>query len=155
MTYCREGIIVFIYYFLFSLGVLFVIGSVIFFIRMYRKREIKFWSTIKMLIGFLMGLLILWMTVPSLKYVITKDFDVVNGKCTIEISSSGRSSDSTFNMLHTDEQFSFNEIPELDAYGKSIPYYCEVTVTKDRMWAMDYKIYDLKTGKLMDSHTDE
>ncbi|MCZ8535041.1 hypothetical protein [Psychrobacillus psychrodurans] len=100
-----------------------------------------------------MGLLILWMTVPSLKYVITKDFDVVNGKCTIEISSSGRSSNSIFNMLQTDEQFNFNEIPELDAYGKSIPYYCEVTVTKDRMWAIDYKIYDLKTGKFMDSHT--
>ena len=155
MTYCRERIIVFIYYFLFSLGVLFVIGSAIFFIRMYRKREIKFWSTIKMLSGFLMGLLILWMTVPSLKYVITKDFDVVNGKCTIEISSSGRSSNSIFNMLQTDEQFSFNEIPELDAYGKSIPYYCEVTVTKDRMWTMDYKIYDLKTRKLSDSHTGE
>ena len=155
MTYCREGIIVFIYYFLFSLGVLFVIGSAIFFIRMYRKREIKFWSTIKMLSGFLMGLLILWMTVPSLKYVIMKDFDVVNGKCTIEISSSGRSSNSIFNMLQTDEQFSFNEIPELDAYGKSIPYYCEVTVTKDHMWAMDYKIYDLKTRKLIDSHTGE
>lgn len=153
MTYCREGVIVFYYYFLFSLGVLIVIGSAIFFIRMYRKREIKFWPTIKMLSGFLIGLLLLWMTVPSLKYVITKDFDVVNGKCTIEISSSGRSSD--FNMLHTDEQFNFNEIPELDAYGKSIPYYCEVTVTKDHMWTMDYKIYDLKTGKLIDSHTGE
>ena len=79
MTYCREGIIVFIYYFLFSLGVLFVIGSAIFFIRMYRKREIKFWSTIKILSGFLMGLLILWMTVPSLKVVLTKDFDIVRG----------------------------------------------------------------------------
>lgn len=82
-----------------------------------------------------------------------KNFDVVNGQCTIEISSSGRSSN--FNMLHTDEQFNFNEIPELDAYGKSIPYYCEVTVTKDRMWTMDYKIYDLKTRKLIDSHTSE
>lgn len=141
--------------FLFSLGALLVIGSAIFFILMYRMREIKFWPTIKMLSGFLMGLLILWMTVPSLKYVITKEFDVVNGKCTIEISTSGRSADSTFNMINTDEQFTFNEIPELDAYGKSIPYYCEVTVTKDRMWAMDYKVYDLKTGKFMDSHTDE
>ncbi|MFJ5770159.1 hypothetical protein [Psychrobacillus sp. NPDC093180] len=108
-----------------------------------------------MLSGFLIGLLILWMTVPSLKYVITKDFDVVNGKCTIEISSSGRSSDSTFNMIDTDDQFSFREIPELDAYGKSIPYYCEITVTKDHMWEMDYKIYDLKTRKLMDSRKGE
>ncbi|MGF9977987.1 hypothetical protein [Viridibacillus arvi] len=88
--------------------------------------------------------------------LITKDFDVVDGKCTIEISSSGRSSDSTFNMLNTDEQFSFfNEIPELDAYGRSIPYFCEITVTKDHMWEMDYKIYDLMTGKLMDSHKGE
>ncbi|MGE7935201.1 hypothetical protein [Viridibacillus arvi] len=109
-----------------------------------------------MLGGFLIGLLLLWMTIPSLKSVIKKDFDVVVGKCTIEISSSSRSSDSTFNMLNTDEQFSFfNEIPELDAYGKSIPYFCEITVTKDHMWEMDYKIYDLKTGKLMDSHTGE
>ncbi|CAH0319224.1 hypothetical protein [Peribacillus butanolivorans] len=122
---------------------------------MYIEREIEFWQTIKMLGGFLVGLLLLWMTIPSLKDVITKDFDVVNGKCTIEISSSGRSSDSTFNMFNTDEQFSFMEIPDLDAYGKSIPYYCEITVTKDRMWEMDYKIYDLKTGKLMDSHTGE
>ncbi|MEK4244527.1 hypothetical protein MKZ20_04180 [Psychrobacillus sp. FSL K6-2684] len=111
--------------------------------------------TIKTLGAFLMGLLLLWVTIPSLKYVITKDFDVVNSKCTIEISSSGRSSDSTFNMIDTDDQFSFSEIPELDAYGKSIPYYCEITVTKDHMWEMDYKIYDLKTRKLMDSRTDE
>lgn len=149
----RERAIVFYYYSLFILGVLIVIGSVIFLIRMDRKRESKFGQIIKILSGFLIGLLLLWMTVPSLKYVIMKNFDVVNGQCTIEISSSGRSSN--FNMLHTDEQFNFNEIPELDAYGKSIPYYCEVTVTKDRMWTMDYKIYDLKTRKLIDSHTSE
>lgn len=131
---------------------LIVIGSAISFIRMYRKREMKFWATLKMLSGFLIGLLLLWMTVPSLKYVITKDFDVVNGKCTIEISSSGRSTNSIFNMLQTDEQFTFNEIPELDAYGKSIPYDCEVTVTKNHMWAMNYKIFDLKTGELIDSN---
>ncbi|WP_339263079.1 hypothetical protein MKY07_15850 [Solibacillus sp. FSL W7-1472] len=115
----------------------------------------EFLSIIKTLGALLMGLLCLWITTPSLKSVITKDFDVVNGKCTIEISSSGRSSDSTFNMIDTDEQFSFMEIPELDAYGKSIPYYCEITVTKDHMWEMDYKIYNLKTRQLMDSHTGE
>ena len=120
---------------------------------MYVNREVAFLPTIKTLGAFLMGLLLLWLTIPSLKYVITKDFDVINGKCTIEISSSGRSSDSTFNMIDTDDQFSFSEIPELDAYGKSIPYYCEITVTKDHMWEIDYKIYDLKTRKLMDSHT--
>lgn len=40
-------------------------------------------------------------------------------------------------------------IPELDAYGKSIPYYCEVTVTKDHMVEISYKIYDEKTRKLI------
>lgn len=140
---------------MFGLGVLFVIGTFISIMLMYVNREVEFLPTIKTLGAFLMGLLLLWVTIPSLKYVITKDFDVVNGKCTIEISSSGRSSDSTFNMIDTDDQFSFSEIPELDAYGKSIPYYCEITVTKDHMWEMDYKIYDLKTRKLMDSRTDE
>ncbi|MGE7768877.1 hypothetical protein [Peribacillus sp. NPDC096540] len=100
-----------------------------------------------------MGLLLLWITIPSLKEVITKDFDVVNGKCTIEISSSGRSSDSTFNIIDTNDQYIFDEVPELDAYGKSIPYYCEITVTKDHMWEMDYKIYDLKTRKLIYSRS--
>lgn len=122
---------------------------------MYVNREMKFLLTIKTLGAFLMGLLLLWVTIPSLKYVIMKDFDVVTGTCTIEISSSGRSSDSTFNMIDTDDQFSFSEIPELDAYGKSIPYYCEITVTQDQMWEIDYKIYDLKTRKLMDSRTGE
>ena len=134
---------------------LFVLGALIFLMLMYGDGELEFLSIIKTLGALLMGLLCLWITTPSLKSVITKDFDVVNGKCTIEIYSSGRSSDSTFNMIDTDEQFSFMEIPELDAYGKSIPYYCEITVTKDHMWEMDYKIYDLKTRQLMDSHTGE
>lgn len=128
------------------------VGGTIFFIALYKKREITCWSTIKMLLAFLIGLLLLWMTAPSLKYMVTKDFDLVTGQCTIEIISSGRSASSTFHMLSAEEQFSFDGIPELDAYCKAIPYYCEVTVTKDRMWMTDYKIYDLKTEKLIDSY---
>ncbi|MCT4476955.1 hypothetical protein N0U24_07220 [Peribacillus frigoritolerans] len=52
-------------------------------------------------------------------------------------------------MLDTGEMFTFNDIPALDAYGKSIPYYCEVTVTKDHMFEIGYKIYDAKTRKLI------
>ena len=121
----------------------------VFFIDMYIEREFEFWITIKILGAFLMGVCLLWITIPSLKSVLTKDFDVVSGKCTVEITSFGRSTHSTFNMLDTDEQFEFREIPDLDAYGTSIPYYCEVSVTKDHMWGMDYKIYDLKTRKLV------
>ncbi|MBT2724439.1 hypothetical protein [Bacillus sp. ISL-46] len=89
------------------------------------------------------------MTLPSLKYVVLKEYDVVSGKCVIEIDSSGRSSEADFNMLDTGEMFTFNDIPALDAYGKSIPYYCKVTVTKDHMFENGYKIYDAKTRKLI------
>ena len=74
---------------------------------------------------------------------------VVKGDCVIEISSSGRSSEATLDMLDTNELFSFTHIPELDAYGKSIPYYCEVTVSKDHMFEIGYKIYDVNSRQLL------
>ncbi|QKE72830.1 hypothetical protein HPK19_08435 [Arthrobacter citreus] len=52
-------------------------------------------------------------------------------------------------MLDSDEVFSFRNIPKLDAYGKSIPYYCKVTVTKDHNVEISYKIYNPKTQKLI------
>ncbi|MFK9095530.1 hypothetical protein, partial [Bacillus salipaludis] len=36
---------------------------------------------------------------------------------TFAITSSGRSAEATFEMLDTGDLFSFNHIPELDAYG--------------------------------------
>lgn len=98
---------------------------------------------------FSMGVLILAFTLPSLKYVVLKEYDIVSGKCVVEIDSTGRSSTADFKMLDTDEIFIFNDIPELEAYGRSIPYYCDVTVTKDHMFEMDYKIYDAETRKLI------
>ena len=149
-------IILFPYYFILLLGLIFVVVSVVFLILMYRQGDfIETWSVIKLFGALLLGILLLWTTIPSVKSVITKDFDVVSGKCTIEIYSSGRTSDSTFNMIDTDDQFTFNEIPPLDAYGKSIPYYCEVTVTKNHMWGIDYKIYDLDTRDLVYSSSGE
>ncbi|WP_102691824.1 hypothetical protein [Rummeliibacillus pycnus] len=67
--------------------------------------------------------------------MIFKEYDVVKGNCVIEISSFGRSSEASFEMKDTDEEFDFRDIPELDAYGRTVPYYCEVTVTKDRVWS--------------------
>ncbi|WP_146137264.1 hypothetical protein [Planomicrobium soli] len=90
-------------------------------------------------------------TLPSLKYMLLKEYDVVKGNCTIEVSSSGRSADATFRMPDTDDVFSFNDIPELDAYGKAIPYYCEVTVSEDHMFEVDYKIFDVETRELLQS----
>jgi hypothetical protein len=131
------------------LGALFVIGAVIAFIVMYGDKDYPLFNVAKTLGSFLLGVLILAITLPSLKYVVLKEYDVVSGKCVIEIDSSGRSSEANFKMLDTDEMFTFRDIPALDAYGKSVPYYCDVTVTKDHKVEISYKIYDVKTRKLI------
>ncbi|MEH7302309.1 hypothetical protein [Neobacillus drentensis] len=137
------------YYFMLILGAIFVIGAVFAFIVMKGDRDYSFSNVGKSLGSFLVGVLLLAVTLPSLKYVVLKEYDVVSGKCVIEMTSSGRSSEADFDMLDTDEIFSFRDIPDLDAYGKAIPYYCKVTVTKDHMVEISYKIYDVKTRKLI------
>ncbi|WP_188483334.1 hypothetical protein [Gottfriedia solisilvae] len=132
-----------------TLGILMVIGAVFFFITMYVEKEYPLSNVGKSLGIFLLGVSLLWITLPSLKYVLLKEYDVVSGKCVIDIDSSGRSSEADFNFLDTDDIFTFRDIPELDAYGKSIPYFCEVTVTKDHMFEISYKIYDSQTRKLI------
>ncbi|MED1467614.1 hypothetical protein [Bacillus salipaludis] len=139
----------FYYYLFLILGVLFVIGAVIVFIVMYRNKEFPLLNVGKSVGTLLLGVLLLAFTLPSLKYVVLTEYDVVSGKCVIDIDSSGRSSEADVKILKTDEMFSFRNIPDLDAYGKSIPYYCEVTVTKDHMFEISYKIYDAKTRKLI------
>ncbi|MEH7073634.1 hypothetical protein V7121_22430 [Neobacillus drentensis] len=131
------------------LGALFVIGAVISFFVMYGNRDYRLLKVGRSVVALLMGILLLAMTLPSLKYVVLKEYDVVRGKCVIEIDSSGRTSEADFTMLGTDEIFSFRDIPALDAYGKAIPYYCEVTVTKDHLVEISYKIFDFKTRKLL------
>ncbi|RFU61094.1 hypothetical protein D0466_19100 [Peribacillus glennii] len=139
----------FFYYLMLILGVLFVVGSAIYFILMLIDKDYPLLEISKCFLAFLFGVLLLVVTLPSLKYVVLKEYDVVSGKCVIEIDSSGRSSEADFEMLDTDEMFSFRDIPALDAYGKSIPYYCEVTVTKDHEFEISYKIYNAKTRKLI------
>jgi len=131
------------------LGVLFVLIAVGTCIYMYVEKEFTFLNVSKTIGSLLFGVLCLWITLPSLKYMLLKDYDVVKGNCIVEISSSGRSTESTFDMLDTDELFSFSHIPELDAYGKSIPYYCEVTVTKDHEFEISYRIYDVDSRELL------
>ncbi|ULT59425.1 hypothetical protein L1999_13235 [Neobacillus drentensis] len=139
----------FFYYFMLILGALFAIGAVIALMVMYGTTDFRFLNIMKCLGILCIGVLLLGFTLPSLKYVVLKKYDVVSGKCVIDIDSSGRSSEADINMLDTDEMFTFKDIPKLDAYGKSIPYYCEVTVTKDHMFEISYKIYEAKTRKLI------
>lgn len=139
------------YYVLLTLGVVFFVFGMIGFIYMWISKRFSFFDKFKALGVVLLGGLLLWITLPSLKYMIIKEYDIVRGSCTIEIDSSGRSSEALFNMLDTDEIFSFSDIPKLDAYGKAIPYYCEVTVSKDHMFEVNYQIYDAKSRELISS----
>ena len=52
-------------------------------------------------------------------------------------------------MLDTGDMFYCNHIPALDSYGKSIPYYCEVTVIKDYIFEIDNKIDDVYSRELI------
>ena len=131
------------------LGTLFVIFSVIFFIYLYVNKELTFLNAGKNILAFLIGILLLTVTLPSLKFMLLKEYDVVKGNCRIEITSSGRTTESTFEMLDTDDTFFFTDIPALDAYGKAIPYYCEVTVTKDHLFEIGYKIFDVNSQELI------
>jgi|SRR5579875_410758 len=138
-----------IYYAILTIGILLVISSVFIIVAMYIDKDYTILNIGKSLVALLIGVLCFVITLPSLKYVVLKEYDVVRGKCVIEIDSSGRAPEADFKMINKDEMFTFRDIPALDAYGKSIPYYCEVTVTKDHQFGVSYKIYDNKTRKLI------
>ncbi|MFB7640420.1 hypothetical protein [Peribacillus butanolivorans] len=137
------------YYGLLIIGVVLFFFSIFVFISMYIEKEFTFFDTFKALSALILGGLLLVITLPSLKYMLFKEYDVVKGSCIIEISSSGRSSEASFEMPVTDEQFYFEDIPDLDAYGRAVPYYCEVTVTKNHEFEVSYKIYDAKSRDLI------
>lgn len=138
-----------LYYITLTFGTLLVLFSIIYFIIFYSYKELTFFKIVKIILAFLFGILILTTTLPSLKDILLKDFDVVSGECIIEIDTSNRSATAEFIMLDTDDKFMFDDVPDLDAYGKAIPYYCELTLTKDHMWEICYKIYDVSSRELI------
>lgn len=137
------------YYFLFGLGILMAVCGLFILIGMIRYKTYPIVGIGKMLGCFLLGSLMLAITLPSLKYMLLKDYDVVKGACAIDMYTGGKTADADIIMLENDELFTFDEIPELEAYGKAIPYYCEVTVTKDHNWGINYKIFDAQLKKLL------
>lgn len=137
------------YYLIVAIGVFFTLGAVGEFLYMVIQKKFKFTAILRLLVTLLLGVTCLMITLPSLKYMVFKEYDVVKGECRVEISAAGRSASADFNLIETGDRFIFNEIPELDAYGKLIPYYCEVTVSKDHLIEIDYKIYDFETRDLM------
>ncbi|QQZ10012.1 hypothetical protein [Heyndrickxia vini] len=138
-----------IYYIMLIVGIVLILYSIFYFVYMYVDQEFTFFNLVKAILALLIGVSSLVITLPSLKYIVHKEYDVVSGKCVIEITSAGRTSEADFTMPDTDDLFTFNDVPDLDAYGKAIPYYCKVTVTKDHKFEISYKIYDAKTRKLL------
>ncbi|QFT89664.1 hypothetical protein FIU87_13465 [Bacillus sp. THAF10] len=137
------------YYFILIIGILLLFFSIFWFGFMFKENKITISNICKVLFSLLFGGLLLAITLPSLKYMLFKEYEVVKGNCTIEIDSSGRSSSAAFKMVETDDVFYFIDIPDLDSYGRAVPYYCEVTVTKDHEFEISYKIYDAKSKKLI------
>lgn len=137
------------YYAMLILGAVLLINSVFWFIFMIKEKEFTILNTFKALFSLIFSLLLLVITLPSLKYMLFKEYDVVKGNCTIEVDSSGRSSEVLFKMVDTDDEYYFRNIPDLDSYGRAVPYYCEVTVTKDHEFEVSYKIFDSKSRELI------
>lgn len=137
------------FYGLLIMGVVLLVISVFGFISLYVNKEVSVVKLLKHITTLLLAGLLLVMTLPSLRYMVEKEYDVVKGSCVIEIDSSGRSNEAAFRMLDTDEVFYFRSIPDLDAYGRAVPYYCDVTVSKDHQFEVEYKIYDSKSKELI------
>ncbi|MCA1057669.1 hypothetical protein LCL96_01900 [Rossellomorea aquimaris] len=137
------------YYGLLAIGGLLFCISVFWLFFMFKEKEFTFLNIGKAFLSLLLSGLLLVVTLPSLKYMINKEYDVVKGSCTIEIDSSGRSSEAVFNMQHSSDVYYFVDIPDLDSYGRAVPYYCELTVTKDHAFEIGYKIYDSQSRELI------
>ncbi|MED4040009.1 hypothetical protein [Niallia taxi] len=67
----------------------YIILTVYSFIQMYRKKAYPFIKIGKASGALVLGVLILIVFLPSLKYMLLKEFDVVEGKCVIEVDSAG------------------------------------------------------------------
>ncbi|PFA69160.1 hypothetical protein CN378_04590 [Bacillus sp. AFS015802] len=131
-------------------GVLLLVG-LFWLVYMFKEKEFSISNTFKAILSLLLSGLLLVITLPSLKYMIFKEYDVVKGRCTIEIDSAGRSNEAAFKMIESSDVFYFLDIPDLDSYGRTVPYDCELTVTKDHAFEISYKIYDSKTRELLET----
>ena len=153
--------IIFWFYLIFGLGVILYVVPIIKFVVMFMFQEFSIYKTIKSAFYLIIGIIILRITVPSLTYIIHKDFEVLQSECTIEIvvtkdgGRGGNTTDITFHMLETGDEYYFSVIPELQDHDKTKHYYCDVTVTKDHMWEIGYEVYDLKSRELLTQYSDE
>ena len=72
------------YYAMLILGLVLLFIGVFWFIFMCKEKEFTIYNIFKSLLSIILGGLLLVITLPSLKYMIFKEYDVVKGSCTIE-----------------------------------------------------------------------
>ncbi len=136
------------YFFIFLLGVSFFLPACYLLVLHFDNKQHSFFKKLKWTGILLIGLLCLWMTMPSFTEMVFRDYRVLEGSCILEPSESkGTSIDIT--LTETNDTFSFRDAPDLEAYGKKVPYYCRVTTTRNQAFEIDYRIYDKNTKKLL------
>lgn len=138
-----------LYYSMLILGLLFFIVTPVVFVVKYRQKEVTYKDVIKLLITVMLGIILLTITLPSLKFMVLQDYAVSVGPCTVDIDGSGKTPETVITFTDTDQLFSFREVPDLDDIEESTPYYCEVLTTKDHLVSVSYKIYDDISGNLL------
>lgn len=97
------------YYAMLLIGVVLLFIGFFWFIYMFKEKEFTISNTFKALISLILSGLLLVITLPSLKFMLFKEYDVVKGNCTIEIDSSGRTSEASFKMDNSADVFYFRE----------------------------------------------
>ena len=101
--------------------------------------------------GYAIGSLLLWMTMPQVTDVVSGQLTRVTGACTIEVDTSSRRAHSVFAMTESGERFHANDV----LYVEEQTYQCELLVTKDRFWVIEYSVYDTVTKQRMYASSNE
>ncbi|OIN66086.1 hypothetical protein BLD48_12560 [Exiguobacterium sp. KRL4] len=136
------------YFLILLLGVSFVLPACYFLVLHFDNQQYAFLKKLKWTGVLLLGLLCLWITVPNFTEMLSRDYRILEGSCILEPSESKRTS-IDITLTETNDMFSFRDGPDLDAYGKKVPYYCRVTTTRNQAFEIDYRVYDKDTKKLL------
>lgn len=137
------------FYVVLGIGTIMFIFSVVAFILSLLDGEAGLFSYIKIFGAFLLSILLLSLTLPSLKQVVTKDYVMTSGICTVDYAISSRNNMTYYLDFENGESFNFENGPYIDAYGEKYKYYCEVHQTRNKKVDIDYKVYEKKGGKLI------
>lgn len=136
------------FYVILGIGTVGFILSVVLLILSLLDGVTHWFSYVKIFGVFLVSILLLYVTLPSLKQVLTKDFVTTSGICTVDYADSGRNM-SYYLDFENGQSFNFEDGPYIDAYGEKYKYYCEVRQTRNEKVDIDYKVYEKKDGKLI------